>query len=25
QSQFNMPGATLDDIYIALTKEEDYE
>lgn len=25
QSDFNMPGATLDDIYIALTKEEDYE
>ncbi|EEL51880.1 MULTISPECIES: ABC transporter ATP-binding protein EcsA [Bacillus cereus group] len=25
QSEFNMPGATLDDIYIALTKEEDYE
>ncbi|PDM38076.1 multidrug ABC transporter ATP-binding protein, partial [Bacillus cereus] len=25
QSQFHMPGATLDDIYIALTKEEDYE
>ncbi|KFM99925.1 ABC transporter ATP-binding protein [Bacillus clarus] len=25
QAQFNMPGATLDDIYIALTKEEDYE
>ncbi|AWC27804.1 ABC transporter ATP-binding protein [Bacillus cytotoxicus] len=25
QTQFNMPGATLDDIYIALTKEEDYE
>ncbi|MEI4801592.1 ABC transporter ATP-binding protein [Bacillus sp. FJAT-51639] len=23
QSEFNMPGATLDDIYIALTKEED--
>jgi ABC-2 type transport system ATP-binding protein len=23
QQQFNMPGATLDDIYIALTKEED--
>ncbi|PGZ94343.1 multidrug ABC transporter ATP-binding protein [Bacillus pseudomycoides] len=23
QKQFNMPGATLDDIYIALTKEED--
>ncbi|MEI4831548.1 ABC transporter ATP-binding protein [Bacillus sp. FJAT-53711] len=23
QEQFNMPGATLDDIYIALTKEED--
>ena len=25
QLEFNMPGATLDDIYIALTKEEDYE
>ncbi|MDM5153746.1 ABC transporter ATP-binding protein [Bacillus sp. DX1.1] len=25
QEQFNLPGAALDDIYIALTKEEDYE
>ncbi|MCM3586066.1 ABC transporter ATP-binding protein [Mesobacillus maritimus] len=24
QSQFGMPGATLDDLYIQLTKEEDY-
>ncbi|WP_053361810.1 ABC transporter ATP-binding protein [Bacillus sp. FJAT-27251] len=24
QSQFNMPGATLDDLYIQLTREEDY-
>jgi ABC-2 type transport system ATP-binding protein len=24
QEQFGMPGATLDDLYIQLTKEEDY-
>lgn len=24
QSQFGMPGATLDDLYLQLTKEEDY-
>lgn len=25
QEQFNMPGATLDDLYIRLTKEQDDE